>query len=33
MNVWAYPLQQNEFLVLYRLMHWVAEQFDRILPG
>ncbi len=32
-NVWAYPLQHNEFMLLYRLMHWVAEQIDRILPG
>jgi hypothetical protein len=32
-SVWAYPLQHNEFLLLYRLMYWVAEQLDRLLPG
>lgn len=32
-NVWAYPLQQNEFLLLYRLTHWAAEQLDRVIPG
>lgn len=32
-NVWAYPLQQNEFLLLYRLTHWAAEQLDRVVPG
>lgn len=32
-NVWAYPLQQNEFLLLYRLTYWLAEQADHLLPG
>jgi hypothetical protein len=31
-SVWAYPLQQNEFLLLYRLTHCIAEQLDRIIP-
>jgi hypothetical protein len=32
-NVWEYPLQHNEFLILYRMMYWVASQIDRVIPG
>ena len=32
-NVWEYPLQHNEFLLLYKLMYWIAEIFEKILPG
>lgn len=33
MSVWAHPPQQNEFVLLYELMYWIAEQIDRIIPG
>ena len=33
MNVWEYPLQHNEFALLFQFSHWLASQLDRLLPG
>lgn len=33
MNVWEYPLQHNEFALLFRLSHWVASKLDYLVPG
>lgn len=33
MNVWEYPLQHNEFALLFRLAHWTAAKLDCLLPG
>lgn len=33
MNVWEYPLQHNEFALLFQFSHWLAAQLDRLLPG
>lgn len=33
MNVWDYPLQHNEFALLFKLSHWLASQIDHIIPG